>query len=150
MDTYLGGWTLESTSATIKKIVIDAVRGDTVFDTSHLVEDVNGELSPIPGTLGSMQGWTFSETGSSPYLNTYTITYSGAIYLRGEDWADPPVGDLYRYLTIDFGTTSFNAGSKLTFRADTDKMTPVPEPTTLLLFATGLAGLVAVGRRRRI
>ena len=154
LDTYYDGWTLASTSATIKKIVIDAVRGYTVSDTSHLlgtyVDGYNKTVTyPIQGTNGSMQGWTFSETGSSPYPNTYTVTYSGAIYLKGENWADSPVGDLYRYLTIDFGTTSFNAGSKLTFRADTDKMTPVPEPTTLLLFATGLAGLAAVGRHRR-
>ena len=152
-NTYYDSWTLTSTSAAIQKIVLDGLPGDTVFDTSHLTETFSSNGNqityPIAGTAGSMQGWTFSETGSSPYPNTYTVTYSGAIYLKGENWADSPVGDLYRYLTIDFGTTSFNAGSKLTFRADTDKMTPVPEPTTLLLFATGLAGLAAVGRHRR-
>ena len=84
LDTYYDGWTLASTSATIKKIVIDAVRGDTVFDTSHIVENVVGKLYPISGTPGSMQGWTFSETGSSPYPNTYTVTYSGEV--APENW----------------------------------------------------------------
>ena len=40
--------------------------------------------------------------------------------------------------------------STLTFKADTDNINPIPEPATLLLFATGLAGLAAAGRRRRI
>ena len=71
------------------------------------------------------------------------MTYSGAVYrthLNGNNRHDYPViGDVYRYLTIDFSSPfapdTSGAPAMLIFRADTDKaIVPVPEPTTLLLF----------------
>lgn len=151
-DTYGGYWTLTATSA-IASIFIDAGTGDTVFDRT---------FSPYPGTSGSANGWDFSIVGVNNW--DITATYRDVVALQGSD----PVGDLFRTLTISFGSGSFGPGADtlavgaasamLTFVADTDNLSisgdirpePVPEPTTMLLFGSGLVGLAAVGRRKRI
>ena len=64
------------------------------------------------------------------------------IFLFGEG----PDGDFFDISYDFFGSAnvfSLNIGSV------TGEVAPVPEPTTILLFATGLAGLAVVGRRRR-
>ena len=151
-NTYFDNWTLTSTGATVQKIVIDGLPGKTVFDISTTNDYFTGseyDDSEWMGTGGSVQGETFSILSGS-YTGTVKATYSSLVYLTS---LGAPVGDLYRYLTIDFTTSFLGSDSNpttLTFRADTDKMkAPIPEPATLLLFATGLAGLAAVGRRRR-
>jgi hypothetical protein len=77
-------------------------------------------------------------TGIEPTLDAYsylpeqivicpTFMAGGATYF--DNWG--PAGDGWNWIVLD--------------RAEA----PVPEPTTMLLFGTGLAGLAAVGRRRR-
>ena len=158
-NTYSNPWTLTSTGASIQKIVLDGLPGKTVFDVSDR-NDFFTEPTYINsdkiGTAGSALGKTFVVSGGS-YTGDVTATYSSLVYLtlfntNTQSWDNyDPVGDLYRYLTIDFGANYFvgstGTAKILTFQADTD--TVVPEPATLLLFATGLAGLAAVGRRRR-
>ena len=161
-DTFDYDWTLESTGALIEKIVLDGLPGDTVFDISDyndfFIEDATKDPNAI-GTIGSAQGKTFVVTGGS-YTYDVSATYNSLVYRtmfneNNKTWVNyNPIGDLYRYLTIDFKDNIFvgsgTSHQTLTFRADTDKMiAPVPEPATLLLVATGLAGLAAVGRRRR-
>lgn len=155
-NTYFNPWTLASTGAEIQKIVLDGLPGNTVFDIKYKANAV-AKLG-LSGTTGSVVGWDFQvlPASSNNYSGDITATYSNMVYLPIEKYPihlGKPVGDVFRTLTIDFGTNSFGSSdtiTKLTFRADTDKMiAPVPEPAALLLFATGLAGLAALGRRRR-
>ena len=146
-DTYDNPWTLTSTGASIQKLVFDGLPGKTVFDIKYqaTADSPDGEI----GTSGSALGWDFEVlTGLNGNI---TATYSNQVVVVPPKGTGSAVGDIFRTLTIDFGTTYFVGSTEtpktLTFQADTD--TVVPEPATLLLFATGLAGLAAVGRCRR-
>jgi len=131
-DTFGGYWSLSS-SVGISSIFIDAGVGNTVFDIDWVGY----------GTDGSASGWTFQT--DDPF--DITATYSGQVSVGGA----AAVGDLWRYLNLDF-TQGFSGGMR--FIADTDNLlyagdiNPVPEPTGLLLLASGLLGLGFLRRRK--
>lgn len=143
-DSWSSSWSLDGDS-TIDSVTFDAGTGDAVFDV------VTGDY----GTVGSANGWAFGYGDSATYGSSgfdITATYSGAVQLNGA----APVGDLYRYLTIDFTQGMFYQNDFLNFRADTDSLlytgdiNPVPEPSTILLMGVGLLGLVGYSRKRLI
>ena len=137
-DSFTANWSLATDSRRMDSIFIDAGAGDAVFDV----------WDSSFGTDGSARGHAFSATYNGGF--DITATYSGAVALNG----DAPVGDLYRYLTIDFTGDYFRQDDSLTFRADTDSLAisgdiaPVPEPSTILLLGAGLLGLVGYNRKR--
>jgi hypothetical protein len=151
-DTFLGTWTLTNLASNqaLTKVVIDAGKGDAVFDVKAF---------PILGTPNSSYGTPFVLTGTAFNLGIdITATYRDAVALTGQS----PVGDLYRRLELVFtGGLSTNSLpgnlfglNTITFLADTDSLKlrgdlqAVPEPTTLVM-AGALLGLTGVTALRR-
>lgn len=136
-DTYGGIWSLNADSA-IDRLFLDAGAGDSVFDTTF-----GGDF----GTDGSARGWTFQvDNLTGDWDGNIDVTYIDAVALTG----DSPVGDLFRYLDIQF---SSGFTGTLGFKQDTDNLEfagdiqPVPEPATMLLLCSGLAGLAGIRRK---
>lgn len=140
-STWSSNWVLDLTAdANITSIFIDAGTGNTVFDV------INGVVGSANSSDGKVFNSVFNGVTDSDYI---TATYSGAVGING----DSPVGDLFRYLTIDF-TNGFTNTDTFTFNTDTDNLlipgdiNPVPEPSTILLFGIGITGLVGYNRKR--
>jgi hypothetical protein len=142
-DTFGSNWALKSETASIRRILLDAGVGDSVFDTTF-IGDVNG-------TAGSYRGRNFTLTSTNNW--DIVATYRDAVALG----AALPVGDLFRRLSIDFSNgRDFGAGQSLTFIADTDNLrfagdihAAVPEPETYAMLLAGLGLLGFTARRRK-
>lgn len=141
-------WELIVGDTTLTGLFIDAGTGNAVFDANHISSGNPGD------TPGSQSGYMFQEYNETDdkLVSTQSssleavVTYSGIVALTGQE----PEGDLYRYMTIDFGNGGFT-NDTLLFSSDTDTVTSalvVPEPSTMLLFGAGLACLAGIARRR--
>jgi hypothetical protein len=113
-DTWNQSWKLSNSSnKSIVQILIDAGPGDTVFDTCW-----GGSGCPSTGTPGSARGWNFQVTSGLGDLDI-VATYSDEVALTDS----PPVGDLYRWLDIEFTNPGgFGSGQTLYYRADSDNI----------------------------
>jgi hypothetical protein len=114
----LGAWTLyNNTGVGMSALFIDAIVGDIVFDT------VFGD----PESAGGV-GRPFTPFPDSPGVN--------AFYTR------PMYDGLYGGLVLRFDESLSGDGGMLKFWADTDKISSIPEPSTLLLLGVGLIGML--------
>ena len=148
-DTFTGTWSFSSL-VDISKLLIEAGPGNTVFDLTW--PDPNGDPNTNLdfGTDGSARGWTFDYLGNANDINL-NVTYSDLVALNG----NAAVGDLYLNLTIEFLDGYATGAAPFQFRQDTDNLkysgdiTPVSEPSMMLLFFSGLAGLAGFGWKFR-
>ncbi|MGH9722820.1 MAG: PEP-CTERM sorting domain-containing protein [Bryobacteraceae bacterium] len=134
-DTSLATWTLTNTDPSIIFLnVIVAVSIDLTFSGISVFDDGSTPSTPDsgPGILGVT------------YLSGVTIGSATELL----PWGDPAnLGDIYRALTITFGP-GFTTGASSSWSDDTDVITDVPEPGSLVLTACGVC-LGLVWRRRR-
>ena len=119
-------------------------------DTFILTEDKNLTLTYYNDLNDSEDGllsgtWTVSPVGNT--ISLYAIKASRWYAMYVVD----PAASTGSWSTFDLWIQK-NAGEVLEishFNGYDSNQTPVPEPGTVLLFGTGLAGLAAVGRRRK-
>ncbi len=135
-DSFYSSWNLVAQTG-ISSILLDAAIGNSLFDTTF-----DNSL----GTVGSAAGRDFSVTSASADYNI-TATYIDAIGVAG----NAAVGDIYRYLFIDFGQTAYTG--TLGFLQDTDNLrdiSPVPVPAAAWLFGSALLGFFGFSRRKNL
>lgn len=144
-DTFFSTWTLNNKTNGLTRLVFDAAGTNTAFDMAY------GFLGLAEGTPGSNIGNNLDAYRCSLVFcfdrwNTQ-VTYRNAVAVI----PNGPVGDLYTQMDVQFGraiSSDLRVDALMTF--DTDLVTPVPEPASLLLVGSGLIGLVTAARRRRV
>ncbi len=139
--TINGLWSLSNNSnLSINRILIDAGMGNSVFDLDDDLAFGKDEIYGYPhaGTAGTGHGTTFLTKSVSNDLDL-SVIYRDIVALDGVD----PKGDIYRSLDIQFNNTGgFSKGSSLVFSTDTDNLTTIPEPATMILFGVGVLGVI--------
>lgn len=125
----------------ISNITIKALTGNTIFDIISTSALTPGSEFGLPLSLpfnSTINNVDYSQFYNADSTITANAVFSDEVYLAGYN-NNKPYGDIYGTLSINF--IGLSAGKHYYVAVDTDNANPVPEPTTLILFGTGIFAL---------
>jgi hypothetical protein len=132
-------WVLPGTpDFTNTKITFDAYPPPFISEISLELIDANGNIA---------QGWLWNvQPGMTNQFNTLTVV-TGA--QSGASSYSVGNGDITQIARLRFDERSINGGLSYNYW-DSASVQPVPEPTTMVLLGTGLAGLIGSRRKKNL
>ena len=112
------------------------------YELSSTIDDYDWLVAIINDGVNNIYDLEVTGTNIGTYIMDLTAYQNSTISLSfglEADWSDWAYGSVASFSNFDL-TTSGGTGTQA----------PVPEPATMLLFGTGIAGLVGARRRKKI
>lgn len=133
--THLGPMSIDFTDT---QIIITALEDFTALSTGH--NGFNGiYFTDVNNTIPSFAGATVNATTNVSWFNqSENLSFlENGIWTHFQDLMPQPTGQF------------MSAGQRIVIDALPFSPEPVPEPTTMLLFGTGLAGIMVARKKRK-